>query len=223
MAEWVSGIGSLLAVIVALGGYWIVERHRKDDAKQQRQNAAYQIAFKLSALASDAKVTHKHINPEGKTPEEWLQITDPMEICGTLPVNIGSSEPICRDLSENEQNLLMSLKEEDFLMDFSEAFARNQSIEAGLREYASRREAIMSMLPPPTQFQGQVGSLFLSPQQVAEVKPHLIACATLVQSMRELSKQNVEQLSKLCDNFQPMMRKHFPKLHIHKIEVLEGY
>lgn len=223
MAEWISGIGSLLAVIVALGGYWIVERHRKDDTKQQRQNAAYQIAFKLSALASDARVTHKQINPEGKTPDEWLLVTDPMEICGTLPVNIGSSEAICRDLSDSEQNLLMSLREEDFLMDFSEAFARNQSIEAGMREYAARREAIMAMLPPPTQYQGQVGSLFLNPQQVAQVQPHLIACATLVQSMRGLSKQNVEQLSGLCDKFQPMMSKHFPKLHIHKIEVLEDH
>lgn len=220
LADWVSGIGSLLAVIVALCGYWLVERHRKIDDRKRRQDAAYQVAFKLSALASDAQVTHKLLNPPGKTVEEWLAEENPLEICGKLPISIGGTDPICRDLSEAQQNVLMSLKEEDFLMDFSEAFARNQSIDAGLKEYARRRDAMAAMLPSSSQFQGQIGSFDLTEEQMQKIYPALIACSSLVQSMRKLSKMNVEQLTSLSEKYRPMMSKHFPKLHIHTIELV---
>lgn len=218
MAEWISGIGSLLAVIVALGGYWLVERHRAHDEQSRRQAAAYQIAFKLSALASESNVTHEHLNPPGRSSEDWLAENDPMVICATLPINISSAESISRDLSEAEQNLLMSLGEEDFLMDFSEAFARNRSIEAGLLEFNRRREEITKMLPPPTSFAGQVGTLTLTQTQKSQVMPHVVATSSLVQSMRALSKQNVEQLDSLSERLTPMFKRHFPKLHVHKLE-----
>ena len=219
LADWVSGIGSLLAVVVALGGYWLVERHRQFDEKKRRQDAAYQIAFKLSALASDAHVTHRLLNPPEKTTEDWLSEQDPMEICGKLHISIGATEPVCRDLNEAEQNLLMSLKEEDFLMDFSEAFARNQSIEAGLKEYTRRRDAITATLPAPAQFRGQIGSFDLTQEEVQQIYPALVACSSLVQSMRVLSKTNIEQLSSLSEKYRPMMSGHFPKLHVHTIQL----
>lgn len=31
LADWVSGIGSMLAAIVALAGYWVSRAQRKDD------------------------------------------------------------------------------------------------------------------------------------------------------------------------------------------------
>jgi len=214
MAEWVSGIGSLLAVIVALGGYWLSDRQRKREEEQRREDAAYQIGYKLSGLASEAQVIHQDLNPHGKTDEELASETDPMQICGTLQPKVGHNDTMAKDLSETEQNLLMRLKEEDFLMDFSEAFARNQSIRAGLLEYKMRREAITPLLPTPVIVNGEVVSFDLTKDQYLALQPHVIPAASLVKSMRELSKVNTEMLAGLCRKFHPMMKKHYPKLHI---------
>lgn len=219
MAEWVAGIGSLLAAIVALAGYWLAERQRAREEAQRRQDAAYQIGYKLASLASEARNIKGDLNPQGKTDEELAAETDAMEICGNLQPKIGFNDTMAKDLSESEQNLLMCLKEESFLMTFSEAIARNQSIRAGLIEYKVKREAIMAMLPPPKIINGAVASHFLSQEELMKIHPHLIATGTLVQSLRALSHINVEQLAYLCREFCPMMKKHYPKLNVHKIEL----
>lgn len=220
LADWVSGIGSLLAVVVALGGYWLIDWRRKNDDRQRRQDAAYQIGFKLSSLASDAYVVHKALNPHGKSEEE-LNAETFMETCGYLGEQVGFEHPLVRDLSESEQNLLMRLKEENFLMDYSEAWVRNQSIRAGMLEYKVRREALTGMLPPPVIVNGQIASVDLTQDELMRIQPHLIAAGTLVQSMRALSNINIEMLGRLGCGFHPMMKKHFPTLHIHKVEIVD--
>jgi hypothetical protein len=217
MADWVSGIGSMLAVIVALAGYWLADGQRKKEANERRQNAAYQIGFKLSALASEARVILGDLNPLGKSDEELAAETNPMDVCGALQPKVGYHETSARDLSESEQNLLMSLREEDFLMDYSEAFARNQSIRAGILEYKIKREAISAKLPTPVATRGEIASFDLTKEDLLRIGPDLIAAASLVRSLRALSRINMDQLDDLGRRFTPMMTKHFPKLHIHRI------
>jgi hypothetical protein len=215
-ADWFSGTMSALAVSVALAGYWFASSQNRRAEKQTRQNAAYQIGFKLSALASETRGVTGDLNPQ-KMSEGELALQNPMETCGTLAPKVGFNDTMARDLNETEQNLLMLLKEENFLMDFSEIFARNNSIRAGLLEYKVRHEAIAAMLPTPVQVAGEVISLDLTQEQLLKIQPNLIAAASLVNSVRFLAKINVEMLTNLTDKFHPMMTKHFPDLHIHKI------
>ena len=56
-ADWVSGIGSLLAVIAALFGYFLVEKKHSKDDRNKLQGHIYQIGFKLSTLASEVRTT----------------------------------------------------------------------------------------------------------------------------------------------------------------------
>lgn len=218
MAEWVSGVGSLLAVIVALAGYWLVERQRYLDETQRRQDAAYQIGFKLSVLSSEAAIMHEALNPLRKSDMELAEETVPMQICSYLQPKIGFDDALARNLSETEQNLLMRLKEEDFLMDFFEAYARNQSVRSGILEYNMRRDALTTSLPCPTGVEGEEISFELSSQELMTLQPRLIAAATLAQSVRALSRINTLQLARLGQKFRPMMQKHYPDLHIHALE-----
>ena len=218
LADWVSGIGTMLAVFVALGGYWFSEWQRRRDEKQRQQDAVYQIGFKLSSLASEAHNTLIDLNPREKPLDDLMAETDPMEICGMQEASVGYDAGMVKDLAENEQNLLMRIKEEGFLMDFSEAVTRNNTIRAGLQEYKIKREAIMSMLPVATVINGQIASHDIPQEDMMRIYPTLIQAASLIQKVRTMARINVNKMRELGTRYQPMMSGHFPKLHIHKIE-----
>lgn len=232
LADWVSGIGSMLAVITALAGYWFSHAQRKKDqaiADKLRSNQeasvcqglVHQISLKLSALTSEAKMQHAELIPPGRTEAELEEIVDPRQLTGEFRPNVGMDLTTARDLSVNEQNLLMLFKENDFVMDYTEALARHQAIRGALLEYSSKREAAMRMLPPPEAINGPTASHFLNDTQWLALAPYIIPLASLLISMRALSRQNVELLSRLCSLYKPMMTKHFPDLNIHSIEMAD--
>ena len=233
LADWVSGIGSMLAVIVALAGYWISHAHRKEDHRiaeearkfqetASRQGIVHQISLKLSALASEATTTHVELIPPGRTEDELAKMLDPRQITGEFNPNVGMELTMARDLAVDEQNLLMLVKENDFLMDYSEALARHESVRAGILEYKAKREAVMAMLPAPKIVNGQMASHFLSDAEWLTLAPYVIPLRSLLVSIRALSRQNVELLARLCASYKPMMAKHFPQLNIHSIELGEA-
>ena len=230
LADWVSGIGSMLAVIVALAGYWVSNAHRKKDQKiaeelrtdedaKIQQGIVHQISLKLSALASEANTNHAELIPPGRTEAELATMSDPRQLTGEFNPNVGMDLTMVRDLAVDEQNLLMLVKENDFLMDFTEALARHESIRAGILEYKAKREGVMAMLPPPQIVNGQMASHFLSDAEWLALAPYVIPLSSLLVSIRALSKQNIELLVRLCRSYKPMMTKHFPQLNIHSIEI----
>lgn len=219
VADWVSGIGSMLAVFVALFGYFLVEWQRRKDAREKLQGQIYQIGFKLSTLASEAHVMMKSLNPRGLPLDELLQEADPMVICGSQPPVIGHDTSMVRDLTDAEQNLLMGNRDEGFLMDFSECVAGNDSIRTAMVDYARRREEMLAVLPPPEQMNDNVGSVFLTQEQMAQVLPRIIPAGQSVMIARQMAKENVDMVNGLCARFEGMMLASHPKLHVHKIEI----
>lgn len=218
LADWVSGLATVLATIVALGSYFWADNHRKREERQRRQDSAYQIGYKLATLISEAVSTHKALFPQGTTADDWRAITDPFEIVGPQQPTIGLTTTMVRDLTEAEQNLLMSLREEEFLMNMSETIARNETIRLGLGEYKSKHEAITARLPPPDLVNGQIASLMLDAKQRMALWPYIMPASTLIIAVRALSEENVAMLRAMGAGFHSMMRKHYPDLHIHKIE-----
>lgn len=218
LADWVSGIATALATMVALGSYFWADRHRKRDERQRRQDSAYQIGYKLASLISEAVSTHKMMFPAGTSADDWRDIDDPFRIVGAQQPIVGFGATMVRDLTDAEQNLLMALREEDFLMNMTETVARNETIRVGLVEYKSKHEGITAKLPPPDETDGQVASVLLDAQQRKALWPYVTPAATLLVALRALSEENVAMLRDMGAGFHNMMRKHYPDLHIHKIE-----
>lgn len=221
LADWVSGIGSLLAVIAALFGYFLVEKkHRKDD-REKLQGQIYQIGFKLSTLASEARTTLRDLNQKGLPIEELLAEENPFEILGSQGGIMGYNLTMVRDLTDAEQNLLMLIREEDFLMNFSECVARNESVRNAVAEYGRRRDALMAEMPKPGGFRGQIGTIELTQEQLNDLLPKLLPASVLMQHARQLAKLNIDMISDLCEKFRPMMKRHHPNMHVHQVELVE--
>jgi hypothetical protein len=107
-------------------------------------------------------------------------------------------------------------------MDFSETFARNETIRQGILEYKAKHEAITIKLPPPTSIDRNIGSLSIDNETKTALFSYIVPAATLMQSLRKMSLENVKMLRRLCQTFHPMMHKHYPKLHLHKIDDISG-
>jgi hypothetical protein len=219
-ADWFAGTATFLATLVALFSYRWADGQRKSEERQLRQHSAYQIGYKLATLMSDAIITHKSLIPNGATPEELRNVENPFELVSKQQPVVGFGSIMARDLTDNEQNLLMSLREENFLMDMSETFARNEAIREGLREYKLKHETITAKLPTPVETTGQVASIELTQKQMNDLWPFIMPAATLLIAMRDLSEQNLVMLRRMGQDFRPMMQKHYPDLHVHKIEEL---
>ncbi|RYG86131.1 MAG: hypothetical protein EON59_10710 [Alphaproteobacteria bacterium] len=171
---------------------------------------------------SEATYTHSRLFPEGSSAQDWQGIIDPFEIVGAQQPPIGSNITMARDLSNAEQNLLMSLKEEEFLMSMSEAFARHETVRDGIAEYKMRHAAITERAPAPEATNGEVATFMLTNQQKNELWPYVMPAASLLTSLRDLSAINLKELQLMGVAFHPMMRRHYPGLHIHKIETIEA-
>jgi hypothetical protein len=220
-ADWVSGIGSLLAVIVALLGYFLVEKKHRNDDLDKLQGHIYQIGYKLSTLASEAGVTLRDLRGRRILPNDLMDDDHPFLIVNSQYPVLGYEKTMVRDLSDAEQNLLMMIREEEFLMDFSECVARNDAIRSAFVEYGIRREELLAELPAPDSINGHVGSFETTAARINELMPRLIPAATLVVQSRELAARNVEMLAALCGKFKPMMDRHYPSMHVHSVEILE--
>lgn len=194
VADWFSGTATFLATVVALFSYRWADNQRKNDEKQRRQDSAYQIGYKLATLICDAITSHKALIPEGATLEELKKVDNPFELVGKQQPAVGFGSIMARDLTDAEQNLLMSLREENFLMDMSETFARNETIREGMGIYKLKHEAVTAMLPAPVEISGQMASVGLTQQQMNALWPLVMPAATLLTSMRDLSEQNIVML-----------------------------
>lgn len=220
IADWVSGAGSLLAAIAALYGYFLIENQRRSDAKDITQGHIYQIGFKLSTVASEVHTVLRDLNSQGLPRDELLAQKEPLWVVGLQGPATGYDRSMVRDLTDAEQNLLMMVLEEEFLMEFSEIVARNDSVRLAFMEFSRRREELLTYLPPPEQWNGQVGTFGLTPPQALALMPKLVPAATLMIQARQLAAMNVDAVIKLCARWKPMMDGHFPKMHVHKIEVV---
>lgn len=220
IADWVSGAGSLLAVIAALYGYFLIEKQRRSDAKDITQGHIYQIGFKLSTVASEVHTALSDLNSQKLPIEELLAEKEPLWIVGGQGPASGYERSMVRDLTDEQQNLLMLVREEEFLMEFSEIVARHEAVRLGFVEYSKRRDMILAMLPDPEKWNGQIGTFGLTTTQVNAIMPHLYPTAMLMVQARQLAKINVDAVMKLCDRFKPMMDGHFPDMHVHSVGVV---
>lgn len=219
VADWVSGIGSFAAALVAVGGFSWSERQRRNSEKDKKQAALYQICNKLSGLASDAHTTLENLCPREKPVEHWLSVSDPIDIVAAQTPVIDAPSTNSHSLIDIEQNLLLAIREEEFLMDYSEAVKRNEVIKRALEDYSSRYQFVFSMLPEPKAVEAKAIILDPEAEEMRAVYPYAIQAASIVQKARQLSVQNIKVLDRLATEFHPMMTRHFSELHIPRLEM----
>lgn len=218
VADW----AGVWAVIIAAAGYFTVEWHRRKEDRKRDQDIAYQILNKVSLLLNDARTTLNTLSPNGYSAEDLQAITSPFQIVGMQQPVIGFSSSMTQNLSDAERNLLLRLREEEFMMDFTECFAQNAAVHDGIVEYTERYEALHPYFPPVIDhWPGYQTREYQDYDSMADAYPHFYTAASLIKTVRRMALRNVRMMTDVAQRYRPLMEKHFPKLHIHTIEIVE--
>jgi hypothetical protein len=205
-ADWFSGVASALAVIVALAGYWLADWQRRKDLKERERGAAQMIGVKLLQAFNRTAVIHKHLWPVD-VPK--LQGDDGTHLWRHIQPLAGLQDDPSAALSEPEINLLIAMNAHQFLSGITMVIARYQSLTASMREYGVRYGAMMELTPAPDEMRGKVAVVRMDREQYMKLIPYTLALEGLLQSLRELSAENLEHAKTLCRQYNPMMKAHF--------------
>ena len=208
-ADWVSGIGSWLAVIVALGSYWWAERQRRIHQFGAKMGSANQIGIKLHDLLGRSQTIHNHLF----APYEGPELQNPWGEEGLWSQTyalVGLSEQITPDLTSDEHKLLVEINETDFMTRFSLAWQRHQSIVLSMKEFYVKRDAVYAIMPAPTKMDGHVGQHEMTKEELMRFMPYSVALEMLIRTIRDMAKENFIDLQALAERYHPMMKRRFP-------------
>ncbi len=208
-ADWVSGIGSWLAVVVALGSYWWTERQRRIEQFERKIASANQVGVKLHDLLGRSQTIYNHLF----APYSGPKLHNPMgeeSIWGQTRALVGLSEQITPDLTPEEHKLLIEIEETDFMTRFSLAWQRHQSIVLSMKEFYIKRDAVYALMPAPTKIEGYVGQHEMTREEIMRFMPYSVALELMIRTTRDMANENYTDLQALAKRFHPTMKKHFP-------------
>ena len=206
LADWISSIGTMFAVFVALGGYGLSECQRRKSLTAANLGHALQIGYKLTVLNADAKHVHQHLFKNATIEDQ----NERSLLWRKLQPELGMEAMTGPQLNSQEQNLLIILLEAEILMAISEVSRRNEIIRKAMSEYRIKRELLQEKSPPPVEFSGSVGVFELSGNDVLRLSPWTAVLEDLVIQMRNLTVINFEATKALNVQYTAMMRKHYP-------------
>ena len=209
-ADWISGIGSWLAVVVALGSYWWADRQRRIEQFEAKMASANQIGVKLHDLLGRSKTIYNHLFAPYEGPK-LSSFTQEEEIWRQIKALVGLSEQITSDLTPEEHKLLLEINEIDFMTRFSLAWQRHQSVVLSMREFYIKRDVVQALMPAPTEMDGDVGRHWLTVEETMRFRPHSVALEMMIRTTRDIAKENYTDLQALAKRFHPTMKRHFPK------------
>ncbi len=205
-ADWFSGIATALAVVVALGGYWLLEWQRRQGKKEERRKLAHMFGVRCAAIVNRTNDINEHLwNPPNPAN---LEIAD-SDLWRRIQPLIGIDVDPLTTLAADEIALLIEIHETELLMKALLASSRYQSLVGSLQEYRNKYDQLFAMMPDPMSVDGLVVTHKLSMEQLLRIMPISNQLNYLIGALRELSRENLELSKILCAEYHPAMKSHF--------------
>lgn len=218
-ADWISGAGSLLAVVVALHGFRIVERQRQTDKRDAEIGLAYEVASILLDISNHLSGVSKHLkdNPnmieihKGALEVKKYRFTHPLvglsnEGEWTFPN--GSSELVIKACGYNWWNQARLL------------ISRNRSITALLKEYQVIWTEAAKKLPLPVDDTGLVRRAPANSDTQQSLQDDLVRIDSFLASLNDQVDNTAKLLEEVSSEFGPGMKKYLgiPFVHFSRPE-----
>ena len=208
LAEWVSGLTSASAVIVAL---WLARKSTKDQAHDRLAGRratgrrilsdVRTIANSIYSIRSQIEVDLEGLTPPQPSPNErW---------CFVKPL-FGLTEADAIYIDPGSMDLLMEADPK--LYEAVGSVASQQRVLVRLlAEYGRRRDALFGMLPPPIEADGAylIGVISDAPEY-ANSRAHAMAVEALLTEVWEAAEEALPTALDVSERLGPAMRKFLP-------------
>lgn len=203
--DWVTGVSTAIAVLVALGGYGFLEWQRRASQKVARRSSGHMIGIRLFRILNQTCDFERHFTKSN----ESVAIEESPHLLPPVHPLIGIRVDPNVTLSADEISLLIEMLETEFLSDLMLAASIYESIVLSLNEYRDRYEALYRMLPAPVSMDGKSAAHLLTREEILAAQPYSIQVFNLMGELRQMTFENVERCKKLGARYHPMMKERF--------------
>jgi hypothetical protein len=216
LADWVSGLGSLAAVAIALAGYWIIARHRAADRRQSERATAYEIIAVVHEITNNILAIQNQIAEASNdiaVPAKGLRfrIINPIigfSTEGDVRLPAGSAELLVRaDAPElwNKATLLVN---------------HNRALVSILKEYRSLWAETMPQLPILQEIPGEGLKASSHASDFEALKPELIKLDAVVVALQVQVEEAGHLAHAVAKDIGPVFKRYFkePILHLSTAE-----
>ncbi len=214
LADWVSGLGSLAAVIVALYGFRVVADQRAADRRDAEKGVAYELVATVLDMGNHIRAIEKHLNEQRN--DMVVKVGDNVvaRFRGLNPL-IGLSNEGDMQLPGGTTELLFKAGAIELWNDVRLLANRNRSLTNLLKEYQRIWQGVIDKMPAPEGFTGTVGHIAADPAAFAAVRGDLIRVDSVIVALDDQVKDTGKLLTRVAGQIGPVMRKYFNEPFIH--------
>ena len=215
LADWVSGLGSLAAVIVALYSFRVVANQRTADKRDAEKGVAYELVATVLDMGNHIRAIEKHLNEQRN--DMVVKIGDKVvaRFRGLNPL-IGLSSEGELQLPVGSTELLFKAEAIELWNDARLLANRNRSLTSLLKEYQQIWQEVIDKMPTPEGFTGTVGHIAADPAVFAAIRSDLVRVDSVIVALDAQVKDTGKLLTSVAGQIGPAMKKYFnePFLHL---------
>jgi hypothetical protein len=205
-------------VIGALAGgipAWLLAKRQSDEAlrRDQEQRAENQKALAFSAAVKLLHIINSTVSLRDHVRSRMELLNDPshshMEPWQVLVPMIGHTDEGTIRFTSEEMGVFTAAKEYDFMQDMMLLALRHSASLATFLEYCSMRNEFRAIGPKPVYFEGQIGGITLTQEEVDSFKPYTIPMNDAAVGLH-LGLDTDQTLARsVAARFGPITAKHF--------------
>lgn len=208
-ADWFSGVFSALAVFIAISGYFLSERNRKRELRSRDLQIARHLGFKIIRQLNMFHDLYRHVWQA--TDKSMVDPNGNVQLWRSISPLVGVDQEQSLDLTEPEIELIMKGKSSALLETLSLTFGRYRSVVAALIEYKAIYQELQREAPPPEKVDGSRLSRTLTAADMMRLSHFFIQLDDLIRSMRQITKEGVEDGLKNLELYHGLCEELFQK------------
>jgi hypothetical protein len=212
LADWVSGLGSLAAVGIALWGYWLVSRQRLEDRRQTERGTAYETIAVIQELSNNILTIQKHVT------QARNDITVPAKKLHFRIINplIGLSSEGDARLPAGSAELLVKANAADLWNTAVLVADHNRALVSILKEYRSLWAETMARIPPLVEVPGSGLHVRADTGSFEALKPELLKLDAIVTALEVQTAEAASLAHAVARDIGPVLKAYFkePMLHL---------
>lgn len=184
----------------------VLRRDREERAEIQKA-LAFSVVVKLLHIINSTVSLSNHVrsclalrdDPARAHMEPW-QVLVPM---------IGHTDEGSIRFTADEMGVFATAKEYDFMQNMMLLAVRHSSSLATFQEYCAMRNDFRAIGPKPTDFNGQIGGGWLTPEEVNRFKPYTIPMNNIVIGLNAGLDEDIHLARSVAENFGLVTARHF--------------
>lgn len=208
-------VGGLIGALAGGVPAWALAKRQSNEALRRdreqrlenRKALAFAVCVKLLQIINSTIGLSNHVKaclalrdePANAHMEPW-QMLVPM---------IGHTDEGSIRFTADEMAVFATANEYDLMQDMMLLAARHSSSLATFQEYCTMRNDFRSIGPQPTDFKGQIGGGWLTPEEVIRLKPYTIPMNNVVVGLEAGLDQDISLARAVAERFGPVTARYF--------------